>query len=202
MGIPQARILEWVPIPSSKGSSQPRDRTQIEPPRKPKNTGMGSWGTSQSRNWTRVSWITGGFFTSWATQKAQRGRYGCMGLESNSSLPCGRWFSGKESACQAGDTSLILTSGKSPGEENGNPLQYSCLGNSMARGAWWARVYRVAEGWTQLSDWAMHQKTFRAEIRNEALCALGKTGRTGIQIIRYFQEKILRTQFLISSHKH
>ena len=52
----------------------------------------------------------------------------------------------------AGDMALILGLGKSPGEENGNPLQYSCLGNSMARGAWWARVYRVAEGWTQLSD--------------------------------------------------
>ena len=42
---------------------------------------------------------------------------------------------GKEFACNAGDQGLILGSGKSPGEGNGNPLQYSCLENSMGRGA-------------------------------------------------------------------
>ena len=36
-------------------------------------------------------------------------------------------------------------SGRSPGEGNGNPLQYSCLGESMDRTAWWATVHRVAE---------------------------------------------------------
>ena len=45
---------------------------------------------------------------------------------------------GKESACNAGDTGLIPGSGSSPGEGNGNPLQYSCLENSMNRGALWA----------------------------------------------------------------
>ena len=44
---------------------------------------------------------------------------------------------GKESACNAGDPSLIPGLGKSPGEGNDNPLQYSCLGNSVDRGAWW-----------------------------------------------------------------
>ena len=44
------------------------------------------------------------------------------------------WLSGKESACQAGNSGLIPGSGRSPGEENGNPLQYSCLGNPMDRG--------------------------------------------------------------------
>ena len=43
----------------------------------------------------------------------------------------------KESACQAGDEGLIPASGRSPGEGNGNPLRYSCLGNPMDRGAWW-----------------------------------------------------------------
>ena len=38
-----------------------------------------------------------------------------------------------------------LGQGKSPGEGNGNPLQYSCLGNPMDRGAWWATVHGVAE---------------------------------------------------------
>ena len=45
---------------------------------------------------------------------------------------------GKESACNVGDLGLIPGSGRSPGERNGNPLQYSCLENSMDRGAWWA----------------------------------------------------------------
>ena len=40
----------------------------------------------------------------------------------------------------------------SPGEGNGNPLQYSCLDNFMNRGAWWATVYAVAKSWTQLSN--------------------------------------------------
>ena len=43
---------------------------------------------------------------------------------------------GKESACNAGDPGSIPGSGRSPGEENGNPLQYSCLGNPMDRGTW------------------------------------------------------------------
>ena len=43
-----------------------------------------------------------------------------------------------ESVCNAGDPGLIPESGRSSGEENGNPLQYSCLENSMDRGAWWA----------------------------------------------------------------
>jgi len=46
-----------------------------------------------------------------------------------------KWLSGKESACQAGDVDLIPGFGRFPGEGNGNPLQYSCLGNPMDRGA-------------------------------------------------------------------
>ena len=45
---------------------------------------------------------------------------------------------GKEAACNAGNLGLIPGLGRSPGEGNGNPLQYSCLENSMDRGAWWA----------------------------------------------------------------
>ena len=59
---------------------------------------------------------------------------------------------GKASACNAGDLGLIPGSRKYPGEGNGNPLQYSCLENSMDGGAWWATVHRVAKSWTQLSD--------------------------------------------------
>ena len=52
---------------------------------------------------------------------------------------------GKEPACNAGDGGLIPGLGRSPGEGNGNPLQYSCLENSMDGGAWWAIVHEVAE---------------------------------------------------------
>ena len=47
---------------------------------------------------------------------------------------------GKESACNVGDLGSIPGSERSPGEGNGNPLQYSCLENSMGTGAWWATV--------------------------------------------------------------
>ena len=55
---------------------------------------------------------------------------------------------GKESAFNAGDLGSIPGWGRSPGEGNGNPLQYSCLENSMDRGAWWATIHRVAQSWT------------------------------------------------------
>ena len=47
---------------------------------------------------------------------------------------------------------LIPVLGRSPGGVNGNPLQYSCLGNPMNRGAWQATVHRGMKDWTQLSD--------------------------------------------------
>ena len=54
----------------------------------------------------------------------------------------------KESACNAEDLGSISGSGRSPGEGNVNPLQYSCLGNPMDRGAWWATVRGVAKSQT------------------------------------------------------
>ena len=77
-GILQARILEWVAFPFSRGSSQPRDQTQVshiagdslpaESQGKPKNTGVGSLSLLQG-NWNRVSCIAGGFFTNWALRE-------------------------------------------------------------------------------------------------------------------------------------
>ena len=55
---------------------------------------------------------------------------------------------------KAGDTGSIPGSGKSPGDGNGNPLQYSCLGNPMDRGAWWAIVQGVAKSQIRLSTQA------------------------------------------------
>ena len=61
---------------------------------------------------------------------------------------------GQEPPANTGDarnSGLIPRLGRSPGEGNGNPLQYSCLGNLMDRGAWWATVHGVAKSQTQLS---------------------------------------------------
>ena len=52
----------------------------------------------------------------------------------------------KEFACNAGEPGLIPGLGRSPGEGNGNPLHYSCLGNPMNRGTWWATVSGFAVG--------------------------------------------------------
>ena len=58
----------------------------------------------------------------------------------------------KATACNAGDLELIHGQGRSPGEGNGNPLQYPCLKNAMDEEAWWATVHEVAKSQTQLSD--------------------------------------------------
>ena len=61
-------------------------------------------------------------------------------------------FNGEESACNVGDPGSVPGLGRSPGEGNGNPLQYSCLENPMDREAWQATIHRVSKGWTRLSD--------------------------------------------------
>ena len=62
---------------------------------------------------------------------------------SNLGFPAGS--DSKESACNAGDPGLIPGSGRSLGEGNGNPVQYSCLENPMDGGAWQAIVHGVAK---------------------------------------------------------
>ena len=59
---------------------------------------------------------------------------------------------GKKSACNAGNLGSVPGLGRSLGEENGYPLQYSPLGNPMDRAAWRATVHGVARSWTWLSD--------------------------------------------------
>ena len=59
---------------------------------------------------------------------------------------------GEEAACNAGDPGSISGTGRSPGEGIGYPLQNSCVGNSMDRGAWRAAVHGVAKSETQLSN--------------------------------------------------
>ena len=63
----------------------------------------------------------------------------------------------------AGDLGLIPGWGRSPGGGNGNPLQYSCLGNPMDRGAWRAAVYRVTQSQTRLKRLSMHAHILETE---------------------------------------
>ena len=74
------------------------------------------------------------------------------------------WLSSKESICSAANTGLIPESGRSPGEGNGNPLQYSCLGNPMDRGAWRATVHGI----TKESDMKLNNNIpWRTEWNNQ-----------------------------------
>ena len=62
----------------------------------------------------------------------------------------------KASAYNAGGPASNPGSGRSPGEGNGSPLQYSCLENPMDKGAWLATVHGVAKSWTRLSDFTIY----------------------------------------------
>ena len=85
----------------------------------------------------------GGVGGTWDGAAADRDLMGNLGLKFCAS--------GKETACNAGDTGSIPGWGRSPGEGNGNPLHG--LENSMDRGAWQATVHGVAKGQTRLGDW-------------------------------------------------
>ena len=73
---------------------------------------------------------------------------------------------GTESACNVGDLGSIPGLGRSPGEGNGNPLQYSCLEKPMDGGAWWATVNGVAKSRTRLSDFTLLTSYFIAREGN------------------------------------
>ena len=80
-----------------------------------------------------------------------------------------RWHSGKETCCQCRRCKRCQFDpelGRSPGEGNGNPLQYSCLGNSMAGGAWRATVHGTAKSQTWLSTCA-HRPDITVKVRPE-----------------------------------
>ena len=75
---------------------------------------------------------------------------------------------GQESTCNVGNLGSIPRLGRSPGEGNGSPPQYSCLENPMDRGAWWVTVHEVTKSWTQLSDFH-----FLTHPQREAVAHLG-----------------------------
>ena len=90
----------------------------------------------------------------WTSQALWLFRSNHGGLEHSPSV-CRR---GDGSTCNAGDPGSIPGSGRSPGEGNGNPLQYSCLGNPMDRGAWQATVHGV------ICDLATKQKVVATHV--------------------------------------
>ena len=67
-----------------------------------------------------------------------------------------------------GDAGSISGSGRSPGGGHGNPLQYSCLENSMDRGSWLVTVHRLAKNWTRLKQLSMHTHIV---LSNKTWCA-------------------------------
>ena len=78
------------------------------------------------------------------------------------------------SAYSAGDLGPIPGSGRSPEEGNGNPLQYSCLGNPMGGGAWWATVHGVAKSRTRLSDFTFTLEETTRIVSNASILTLLK----------------------------
>ena len=82
----------------------------------------------------------------------------------------------KASARNAGDPGSIPGSVRSPGEGNGNPLQYSCLENSMDGGVWWATVHGVAKSQTRLSDFT-HSEVEQIEKRDSVLMSKNQIER-------------------------
>ena len=160
-GILQARIPEWVAISLSRGSSHPRNRTQVsciadrfftELQGKP----LKYHRDPQRRETLVCPWVKRYFSTE--LERTIRfsmllsGAMNCSSLQVLKGLP--QWLSGKESANHAGDsgdTGSIPGSGRSPGGWHGNPLQYSCLENLMDRGGWKPEVYglqRVEHKWS------------------------------------------------------
>ena len=77
---------------------------------------------------------------------------------------------GKASAHNAGDLGSIPGLGRSPGEGNGNPLQYSCLENCMDGGAFWATVHGVTKSRTRLSDFTTSVIVVTLNVTHSLLC--------------------------------
>ena len=174
-GILWARILEWVAIPSSTRSLEPvslmspalaggfftistsweapikgYQRLQINSQMKrysewhPKQRSFSPHGA-----WNLAWWHLELFLFS-SVEALQKGPKSYPSGFYGGCFPGGS--EDKASPCNAGDWGSIPGLGRSPGEGNGNPLQYSCLENPMDRGAWWATVHGVAKNQTWLSD--------------------------------------------------
>ena len=137
-GIFQARVLEWVAISFSRGSSLSRDWIGLPHCRQL------LYHLSHQGSQLITGMVSAKFLWHQGSLLIFAGPYSWKGFPAGSD--------GKESACKAGDLGLIPGLGRSPREGNGYPLQYSCLGNSMYRGAWQSTVYGVTKSRTWLND--------------------------------------------------
>ena len=224
-GIFQAWILEWVAVSFSRGSSWPRDRTQVsrivgrsftvwatrEALCRVKDSVISLWLLLLFQVWvyylrlifncihiiitiiicseilqqSQCDMNKGGAFGHldlvctlqvwWAISKPLKATPEDRTISTSSSfLSVQSWHHiGKESACSAGDPGSIPRLGKSPGEGNGNPLQYSCLENPLDRGAWQATVHgvaRVGHDWTTNTTTIPHNE--KSYVRKEFLLGL------------------------------
>ena len=145
----QARILCCVAMPFSRGSSQPRDQTCISYTSCTEGGFFYHWATKEVpktqatiAKFNKFDYIKlKHFYTAKETvNKMKRQQMDPEKIFAN--MPSGKGLISniggsdcKEFVCNVGDPGLILGSGRSPGEGNGNPLQYSCLENPMGRGA-------------------------------------------------------------------
>ena len=89
----------------------------------------------------------------------------------------------KNPPANAGGAGLIPGSGRSPGDGNGNPLQFSCLENLMDRGAWRAKVRRVAKRRTRLKQLSMHSKEY---YRRKCLPLTGRETSSSLNHLKYY----------------
>ena len=109
--------------------------------------------SSLTKNWTHIPCIGSWSLNYWTAREIPRIKFLMMEFQTcnnRKGFPGGSVV--KNYPANAGDTGSVSESERSPGEENGNPLQYSCLGNPMDRGAWQASVYGVTKSQTRLSN--------------------------------------------------
>ena len=130
----QARILQWVAFPFSRGSFPPRDWTQVTHICRQILYQLSHKGSPRILEWVAYS------FSSWSSPPRNQTGVSCIAGWFFTNFP--RSSVSKASASNAGDLGSVPESGRSPGEGNGNPLQYSCLENP--RGAWQATVHGMA----------------------------------------------------------
>ena len=113
-------------------------------------------------------WVVGGLTSFWGIFLVVRQIWEYVSLSMG--FPGGS--DGKASTCSVGDLGSIPGLGRSPGEGNGNPLQYSCLENSMDWEAWWATVHGVAKSRTQLSNFTFKPFLISPTTGHSYICVL------------------------------
>ena len=103
-----------------------------------------------------------------------------------------------------GDACSIPGSGRSPGKANGNLLQYSCLGNPMDRGAWWAADHGVAKSQTQLNDFTFtfHFHALEKEMATHSSVLAWRISGTGAAVHGAAQSRTRLNDFTFTFHFH